>query len=152
MMTFSLNDVFSSIDRVADTLPVENLSSRIRFAEHKSVFRDRGEFYQFREYDPEMGDLVSDIEWRMTGPDGKLHVRVGIPIKEFEAVIMADLSSSMMFQIDYQYKERMLLEAIGDIGLTCVRGQDPLGLLGFAENIIFDEESKAGSDHTEYLI
>lgn len=152
MMTFSLNDVYSSIDRVADTLPVENLSNRIRFAEHKSIFRDRGEFYQFREYDPEMGDLVSDIEWRKIGPDGKLYVRIGIPLKEFQAVVMADLSSSMTFEVDYQYKERMLLEAIGDIGLTCVRGQDSLGLMGFAENIIFDEEPRVGSDHVDYLI
>lgn len=152
MMTFSLDDIYSSIDRVADTLPVENLSGHVKFAEHKSIYKGRGEFYQFREYDPEMGDLVSDIEWRKIGPDGKLYVRVGIPLKEFDAVILADISASELFAVDYQYKARMLLEATGDIGLTCVRGQDPLGLIGFAENIIFDEEPRTGSDHVDYLI
>jgi len=152
MMTFSLNDIYSSIDRVADKIPIENLSSRTRFAEHKSIYKDRGEFYQFREYDPEMGDLVSDIEWRKIGPDGKLYVRVGIPPKEFDGVILADLSLSMTFRVDHQNKERMLLEAIGDIGLTCVRGQDPLGLMGFAGDIIFDEEPRMGSDYVDYLI
>ena len=50
MMGFSLSDVFSSIDRIENVIPIESLSNRLRFGEHKSVFKSTGhDFDQIKE-------------------------------------------------------------------------------------------------------
>ncbi len=152
MIKFSLADVFSSIERLENAIPVEGLSNRIRFGEHKSLYKSDGyDFDQIREYDPEE-DSIFDIMWNFVGFDGKLFVRKARAAKEFVAVIMADISTSMASGVGHQAKERMLLESVGNIGMTCSHGQDPIGLIGFAEDIIFDEEPRRGSEHTDYLI
>ena len=152
MMKFSLEDIFSSIERVEDKIPVENLSSHIRFGEHKSMFKSEGhDFDQIREYDPEE-DSIFEIIWNSVGSDKKLYVRKARATKEYTAVVMADLSASMSFGAGYPFKERMLLEVIGNVGLTCLHGQDPMGLIGFAEDVLFDETPRLGQDYIDYLI
>ena len=152
MIRFSLADIFSSIERLENIIPVEGLSDRIRFGEHKSLYKSDGyDFDQVREYDPQE-DSIFDIMWNFVGSDGKLYVRKARATKEFVAVIMADLSTSMASGVGHQAKERMLLESVGNIGMTCSHGQDPMGLVGFAEDIIFDEEPRLGSEHVDYLI
>ena len=152
MMGFSLADIYSSIERIENVIPVESLSKRLRFGEHKSVFKSTGhDFDQIKEYDPE-DDSIFEILWNSIGTDGKLYVRKAIATKEFPAVILGDLSTSMTFGVDYRCKERMFLETMGNIGMTCSHGQDPMGFIGFAEDILFDEQPRLGQDHVDYLI
>jgi len=151
-MTFSLDEVFSSIYRAANTLPIDTFAKSIRFGEHKSRLRGEGhDFDRIVEYDPQ-AHSVSQIDWRSKDFKGQVYVRESRVTKDFPVIVMADLSSSMLFGIDQQYKERMLLEVVGDIGLAAFHSQDPLGLIGFAENIIFDEEPKVGESHVYYLL
>ena len=151
-MQFAIEDIFSSIQRSANKIPAGTLSARLRFGEHKSDFRDQGyDFYQIREYDPER-DSVSQIQWSSFDPDGTVYVREAKITKEFVVIVMADLSSSMAFSAGYPCKIRLLLETIGSIGLTCFHGQDPMGLIGFADNVIFDEPPRVGENNTYYLL
>lgn len=152
MMTFTLEEIFSSMYRAADTLPIESLSKNPRFGEHKSQYKGDGhDFDRMTEYDPQV-HTVSQIDWRSMTRD-KVSVRESRVTKDFPVLVLADLSTSMAFGVkDLQHKERMLLETLGNIGLACFHAQDPFGLMGFAEDIIFDEQPKVGEDNIFYLI
>ncbi len=151
-MTFTLDDIFASIYRVANTLPVEDFSKSNKFGEHRSQFRGDGhDFDRVVEYDPQVHSL-SQVDWRSIDYKRRVYVRESRVAKEFPVVVMADMSTSMLFGVSAQNKERMLLEGLGDIGLSCHHAQDPMGLIGFAENIIFDEEPRVGEGQLYYLI
>lgn len=151
MMTFPLEEIFSSIHRIANVLPIESLSVSSRFGEHKSLFKGDGhDFDQKTEYDPQVHSL-SQIDWLSMTRD-KVFVREFRVTKEFPVLLLGDLSASMLFGIDHQLKERMFLEVMGDIGLACFHAQDPMGFVGFGEDIIFNESPKIGEDHTYYLM
>lgn len=151
-MTFTLDDVFSHIYRVANTLPVEDFSRNMRFGEHRSQFRGDGhDFDRVVEYDPQVHSL-SQVDWRSMDYKRRVYVRESRVTKDFPVVVMADLSTSMLFGVDAQNKERILLECMGDIGLACYHAQDPMGFIGFTEDIIFDEEPRIGEGQLYYLI
>ncbi|OGN06663.1 MAG: hypothetical protein A2750_02320 [Candidatus Yanofskybacteria bacterium RIFCSPHIGHO2_01_FULL_45_42] len=145
-MQFTLEDVFSNIDRAANALPIASAAKRVRFGEYPSVFKGRGpDFYQISEYNPEEHE-VDQIQWHLTDPDGTVYVREAKITKDFTVVVMADLSSSMLFKL------RLLFETIGNVGLTCSYAQDPMGFIGFANDIIFDETSKIGEEAVDNLV
>lgn len=151
-MTFTLEDVFSSIFRVADTLPMDSLSKSFRFGEHKSQFRGDGyDFDRITEYDPQVHS-ISQIDWRFMARD-KVFVREFRVTKDFPVVVMADLSTSISAgPADRQHKERMILETFGDMGLACFHAQDPVGLIGFAEDVVFHQPPKVSEDNIFYMI
>lgn len=151
-MEFTLDDIFSSIHKTANVLPVGNLAHRIRFGDHPSKFMGRGpDFYQIVEYDHEK-HTVDQIQWHLTDPDGAVYVREAKVTKDFETIVLGDLSTSMMFRMDYSAKLRLLLETVGNIGLTCFHPQDPMGFIGFADNIIIDERPKVGEGPVYHLL
>lgn len=152
MMTFTLDDIFSNMYRVADTLPVEDFSRSTKFGEHRSQFRGDGhDFDRVVEYDPQIHSL-SQIDWRSMDYKRRVYVRESRVTKDFPVVLMGDMSISMLFGVDAQHKKRMFLEVMGDIGLACYHAQDPMGFIGFAEDIIFDEEPRVGEAQLYYLI
>ncbi|OGN08633.1 MAG: hypothetical protein A3J46_02945 [Candidatus Yanofskybacteria bacterium RIFCSPHIGHO2_02_FULL_41_11] len=151
-MRFILNEVFSSIHKAANVLPISTPASRVRFGDHSSRFKGQGpDFYQISEYDPEE-HIIDQIQWHLTDPNDGVYVREAKITKDFVVVVMADLSTSMMFGLDNPSKLRLLFETIGNIGLTCSHAQDPMGLIGFAENVIFDERPKVGEDSIYYTL
>ena len=151
-MRFTLNDVHSSIHKAANALPIATPASRVRYGDHTSRFKGQGpDFYQIVEYDSEE-HTIDQIQWHLTDPDGTVFVREAKITKDFMVIVMADLSTSMMFSLDYPSKLRLLFETIGNIGLTCSHAQDPMGFIGFAEDIIFDERPKVGEGATHYLL
>lgn len=151
-MQFDLNDIHSSIHKAANALPISTPASRVRYGDHTSRFKGQGpDFYQIVEYDSEE-HAIDQIQWHLTDPDGTVFVREAKITKDFAVVIMADLSTSMMFSANYPFKLRLLFETIGNIGLTCSHAQDPMGFIGFAEDIIFDERPKVGEGSVYYLL
>jgi len=152
MMTFRLDEVFSSIYRAANVIPVEGFSTRMRFGEHPSQFRGDGhDFDRMVEYDPTKHSL-SQIDWRSIDSKKRLYVRESRVTKDFPVLVLGDVSTSMTFGVDNQHKERLLLEVIGDIGLAAFHSQDPMGFIGFAESAVFDEEPRIGEDNVYYVI
>lgn len=145
-MEFALSDIYPSIHKAINTLPIGSPASRVRFGEHSSKFKGQGpDFYQITEYNPEE-HTIDQIQWHLTDPDGTIYVREAKITKDFEVVVMGDISLSMMFKL------RLLLESIGNIGLTCSHAQDPMGFIGFSEDIIFDERPRVGEDAVYYLL
>ncbi|MDP3697897.1 MAG: hypothetical protein Q8R55_07920 [Candidatus Taylorbacteria bacterium] len=145
-MQFTLDDVHSNIHKAANVLPIGVHASRVRYGDHTSRFKGQGpDFFQIVEYDSEQ-HTVDQIQWHLTDPDGTVYVREAKITKDFMVVVMADLSPSMMFKL------QLLFESIGNIGLTCSHAQDPMGFIGFSENIIFDERPRVGEDSVYYLL
>ncbi|MBI2065103.1 MAG: hypothetical protein HYT62_03575, partial [Candidatus Yanofskybacteria bacterium] len=123
-----------------------------KFGEHRSLFRGDGhDFDRISEYDPQVHSL-SQVDWRSMDFKKRVYVRESRVTKDFPVVIAADLSASMLFGVESQNKERMLLESMGNIGLACYHAQDPMGFIGFSEDIIFDEEPRVGEGHLYYLL
>ncbi len=151
-MQFTLNDIHSSIHKAANALPISTPASRVRYGDHTSRFKGQGpDFYQISEYNPEE-HTIDQIQWHLTDPDGTVFVREAKITKDFVVVVMADLSTSMMFSSDYPSKQRLLFETIGNIGLTCSHAQDPIGFIGFAEDVVFDERPKVGEGVIYYRL
>ncbi len=151
-MRFTLNEVFSSIHKAANVLPTGIPSFRIRYGDHSSRFKGQGpDFYQIVEYNPEEHS-VDQIQWHLTDLNGTVHVREAKITKDLEVIVMADLSTSMMFSSDYPSKQRLLFETTGNIGLTCSHAQDPMGFIGFANDVVFDERPRTGEGSAYYLL
>lgn len=154
-MNFSLNDIFSSVQRIPGGLFVKKLSPQIRFGEHRSVFKGRGlDFYQIRPYDPEK-DTVSQIMWRKSNisANQEVYVREAIAPKEIKVIFAADLSSSMDFSVEGRFtKRKLLLESVGMLSLTACYEQNRVGLVGFTDKIVFSREPRSGSNNVYYLI
>lgn len=151
-MQFTLAEVLGALEKAAPFIPATSLSTRWRFGEHSSRFLSDGhDFYQIREYDPEK-DALAQILWDSRQPDGRVYVREARAAKEFTVIILADLSASICFSAGYPYKLRMLLETIGNLGLTCFHGQDPLGFIGFTDQIIFSEPPRVSQSQVYYCL
>ena len=151
-MRFILEDIYPSIQKAANELPIGTDASSMKFGFHSSKYKGRGpNFYQNVEYDYDEHD-IDQIQWHLTDSDGTVYVREAIIDKDFPVVVMADLSTSMMFRLRYPYKLRLLFETIGNLGLTCSHAQDPMGFIGFAGNIIFDERPRVGEGPVYYLL
>ena len=149
--SFDFNDILSSINQLRGGIPALRLSSRIHLGEHRSFFFGPSyDFYDIQEYDPER-DPPNQIIPNFIGPDEDIiYARRCIEQHDVKVMLMVDLSSSLDAGINL-VKRRMLLEAIGFIGITATRYQDPLGLVGFTEKIVLNMPARSGSNNFFYL-
>lgn len=151
-MSFSLSEVFSNIQKVGNTIPIGTKSKRFRFGEHSSKFKGQGpNFYQNVEYNPEE-HTIDQIQWHLTDEDGRVYVKEAIISKDYPVIVMADISPSMVSGTNYQYKKRLLLDTVGNIGLTCFHGQDPMGFIGFSDKVVFNRTPRVGEANTYFII
>lgn len=150
--SFDFNDILSALTHIRGGIPALRLSSRIRLGEHRSVFFGPSyDFHDIQEYDPER-DPPNQIIPNFVGPDDDvIYARRCIEQHDIKVMLMVDLSSSLDAGIDL-IKRRMLLEAIGFIGVTATRYQDPLGLVGFTEKIVLNMPARSGSSNFFYLL
>ncbi len=148
-------EVVKELRRIQGGISVSSLSSRLRFGDHRSMFKEQGhDFYQLREYDPER-DSVERIVWDQAAQAGdELYVREAIEPKDFPVYLLVDLSSSIDFSEDKGIfpKRKLLLECAGSLGLTAAHIQDRVGLIGFTDRIILDEPPRSGNNQVYYLL
>ena len=72
--------------------------------------------------------------------------------KELRTVFVVDLSSSILFQLSQASSKAMLmLDLIGNIGLTRANVRDPVGLLGFSDRIETFVKPKLGNPQVFYI-
>ncbi len=149
---FNFNDILSSLNHIRGGIPALRLSSRIRLGEHRSLFFGPSyDFFDIQEYDPER-DPPNQIINSVVGPDEDMvYARRCIEQHEVKVMIMTDLSSSVDAGIAL-IKRRMLLEAVGFVGVTSTRYQDPIGLVGFTDKIVLDMPSRCGSNNFYHLL
>lgn len=107
------------------------------FGIHKSRFKGIGfEFAGIEEWRP--GEPLSDIAWRMSLkylPERIFKIRRR-ESKQMPIVLAVDLTPSMRFQIrEGSSKARLLFELMGAIGFSGIRQRDPVGAIGFSDEI-----------------
>lgn len=150
MLSFEFNDVLSVLTHVRGGVPVSRLSSRIRLGEHRSLFfGPSNDFYDIQEYDPERDNSAMIIDY--LSEDGIIYARRCIEPHEVKINFLVDLSSSVDAGFNL-IKRRLLLEAIGFIGVTAARYQDPVGLVGFTDKAILNMRPRCGVNNFHYLL
>jgi len=151
MKNFSFNDVVSVLTHIRGGIPAIKLSSRVRHAEHKSVFFGPSyDFHDIQEYDPQR-DLPNQIIHHLVGPDDEIYSRKCVEHHDIKVIFLTDLSSSIDSGFNL-LKRRLLLETVGYVGLTGARYQDPIGLVGFAEKVVLNLPARGGQSNFYHLL
>jgi len=147
-------EIIESLRAIKTGIYSRKKSNALRFGTHQSSFKGAGynieQVTEWRE-----GEPLKNIAWNLsirTYPD-KLFIVQKIEEREVPHLILADISPSMLVGVkDRQNKLRMLLELVGFIGFTCVRVQDPVGIIGFSDRVNFYLRPRASNRAVFYMI
>ena len=151
MSGFRFNDILSALQYVKSGIPVKRLTSRIRLGTHRSrFFGPSHNVFDIKELDPE-SDQRNMIVEVPGGDEDEEYVRRCIEDHEVKINFFVDLSSSIDTGF-YFNKRRTLLEAIGFIGSTGIRYQDPVGLIGFTDRMVLNLKPRCGKMNFFYLL
>jgi uncharacterized protein (DUF58 family) len=151
-MNFEFNDIVSALTHIRGGLPARRLSTRSRLAEHRSVFFGPSyDFYDIQEYDPERDPPNQIIASLISEDEDIIFARKCVEPHEIRVIFLADLSSSLDSGTALT-KRKLFLEAIGYIGVTAARYQDPIGLLGFADKVVLNQPARGGINNFMHLL
>ncbi len=128
-------------------------ATSIHFGEHKSGFKGAGyDIVGVDQWRP--GQPLKDVAWRLslrTFPEKVFKIERMEP-KELRTLLVVDLSYSTLFQISRESnKALLLLDLIGNIGLTRAYLRDPIGLLAFSDQIELFLKPKLGTSQVFYM-
>ena len=150
---FSFNDILNSLGHIKDGIPMLRPSNRIIPGLHKSIFFGPScDIYDIREYDKDR-DPPNLIIYSMYDPNEGI-VWAMKTREEHGAVvhILADLSDSTINSGTELIKRRMLLEAVGFIGLSGSRYMDRVALTGFTDRIALRIPGRSGVLNAIHLL
>lgn len=91
------------------------------------------EFDQIREYQP--GDDIRFVDWNSSARMNKLLVRQYFEEKNRNIIIMVDISGSLFFSCDDQYKFDLVAQVASVLTLVAQYGKDNVGLVFFSDQI-----------------
>lgn len=151
MKEFNFNDVLSALTHIKSGIPLKRLTSRIRLGEHRSLFFGPSHnLYDIKEFDPECDppNMIVDIPG---GDEGVVYARRCIEEHEVKINFLIDLSASMYAGFGAN-KRKLLLEAIGFIGVTGIRYGDPVGLVGFTDKVVLNLTPKCGANNFYHFL
>ena len=132
MRDLNFNDVLSALTHIRSGIPLERLTGRIRLGEHRSLFFGPSHnLYDIKEFDPEC-DPPNMIVEVPGGDEDTIYARRCIEEHEVKINFLIDLSHSVYAGVDFN-KRKLLLEALGFIGVTGVRYGDPVGIVGIVD-------------------
>lgn len=128
-------------------------STSIHFGEHKSGFKGAGyDIVGVDQWRP--GQPLKDVAWNLsmrTYPE-KLYRIERMEPKELRTLIVCDLSYSTLFQVSQESNKALLmLDLLGNIGLTRANVRDPVGLLGYSDRIELYMRPKMGTSQIFYM-
>lgn len=149
MSNLQFKDVLSSVTHIKGGIPSLRLSSRIKLGEHRSLFFGQGDFFDIKEYDPDID--LPNMKVDLEGEEDTEYARRCVEPHEVRLQFIVDLSSSIYAGLNLN-RQKMLLEAIGLIGTTAVRYMDPVGLIGFTDKIVLNTSARAGINNFYYLL
>lgn len=148
----TLQEVFAEMQALPGGVGTRRRSSSPFAGEHRSKFLGRGlDFYKKVPYEPSRHS-VDQIDWFDTKDPTQIFVREALLLRENKVLLVLDLSSSISFGVQESVKERLMLVSAGTVGLTAAHNHDKVGMLGFADRLIFDEPLRGGEKRLYYLI
>lgn len=148
-----VEEVFARFRDIKHGIKSRRRSTSIHFGEHKSGFKGAG--YDIVGVDQwRQGQPLKDIAWNLslrTYPEKLFKIERMEP-KELRTLIVVDLSYSTLFQISRESnKALLLLDLIGNIGLTRANLRDPVGLLAFSEQVELFVKPKLGTSQVFFM-
>ena len=151
MINLNFNDILSSLRHIRGGIPAVRLTGRIRLGEHRSLlFGPSHDLFDIQEFDPDRDPPNMKLD-NFSDDDETEYARRCIESHEIKVFFLVDLSSSIDAGM-YLIKRRMLLEAVGYIGATGARYQDPIGLAGFTDKIVLNLPARCGSNHLYHVL
>ena len=148
-----VEEVFARFRDIKHGLKAKKKSTSIHYGEHKSGFVGAGyDIVGVEQWRP--GQPLKDIAWNIslkTFPKKLFRIERMEP-KELRTLLVVDLSYSTLFQITHETsKALLLLDLIGNIGLTRANVRDPVGLLGFSDQVELFVKPRLGASQVFYI-
>ena len=148
-----IEQVFARFRNIKHGIKAKKKSTSIHYGEHRSGFLGSGyDILGVEEWRP--GQPLKDIAWTISlrSFPRKLFKIERMEPKELRTILVVDLSYSTLFQISQESnKALLLLDLIGNIGLTRANLRDPVGLLGYSDQIELFLKPKLGTTHVFYM-
>jgi len=146
-------DVFARFRDIKHGIRARKRSTSIHFGEHKSGFKGAGyDIVGVEQWRP--GQPLKDVAWSIslrTFPE-KLYKIERMEPKELRTLIVCDLSYSTLFQISQESNKALLmLDLLGNIGLTRANVRDPVGLLAYSDRVEIYLRPKLGTSQVFYM-
>ena len=148
-----VEEVFARFRDIKHGIKAKKKSTSIHYGEHKSGFKGAGyDIVGVEQWRP--GQPLKDIAWNIslrTYPEKLFKIERMEP-KELRTLLVVDLSYSTLFQISQKSnKALLLLDLLGNIGLTRSNLRDPVGLLAFSDQIELFMKPKLGTSQVFYM-
>ena len=148
-----IEEVFARFRDIKHGIRAKKKSTSIHYGDHKSGFKGSGyDIVGVDQWRP--GQPLKDIAWSLslrTYPEKLFRIERMEP-KELRTLITVDLSYSTLFQIERSSSKALLmLDLLGNIGLTRANVRDPVGLLGFSDQIELFVKPKLGTSQVFYM-
>ena len=148
-----VEEVFARFRDIKHGIKSRKRSTSIHCGEHKSGFKGAGyDIVGVDQWRP--GQPLKDVAWNLslrTYPEKLFKIERMEP-KELRTLIVVDLSYSTLFQISRESNKAMLLlDLIGNVGLTRANLRDPVGLLAFSEQVELFVKPKLGTSQVFFM-
>ena len=148
-----VEEVYARFRDIKHGIKTRKKSTSIHYGDHKSGFKGAGyDIVGVDQWRP--GQPLKDIAWTLslrTYPE-KLYRIERMEPKELRTLLVVDLSSSTLFQITQaSNKALLMLDLVGNIGLTRANVRDPVGLLAFSDQIELYVKPKLGSSQVFHI-
>ena len=148
-----VEEVFARFRDIKHGIRAKKRATSIHYGEHKSGFKGAGyDIVGVEQWRP--GQPLKDIAWAIslrTFPE-KLYKIERMEPKEIRTLLVVDLSYSTLFQISQESsKALLLLDLVGNIGLTRANIRDPVGLLGFSDQVELFVKPRLGASQVFFM-
>ena len=132
-------------------IKTRGLSSNIFAGQYHSAFKGRGmAFSEVREY--QYGDDVRDIDWNVTARFNKPYVKVFEEERELTVMLLIDVSGSLDFGTQKQFKRDMVTEIAATLAFSAIQNNDKIGVIFFSDKIEKYIPPMKGRKHILYII
>lgn len=148
-----IEEVYARFRDIKHGIRAKKPSTSIHFGEHKSGFKGAGyDIVGIDQWRP--GQPLKDVSWTLslrTYPE-KLYRIERMEPKELRTLIVCDLSHSTLFEVSRESNKALLmLDLIGNLGLTRANVRDPVGLLGYSDRVELYMRPKLGTSQVFYM-
>ena len=148
-----IEQVFARFRDIKHGIKTRKKATSIHYGDHRSSFVGSG--YDVVGVDEwRSGQPLKEIAWNLslrTFPDKIFKIERMEP-KELRTLLVVDLSHSTLFQISQESNKALLmLDLIGNIGLTRANAHDPVGLLAFSDQVELFVKPRLGTSQVFYM-
>jgi len=122
----SAKDILKNVRKIE--VSVNHLVDSLVFGSYRSRFKGQGlEFSEVREY--RVGDDIRAIDWNVTARMGSPHVKEFIEERDLSVYIVFDVSGSLDFGTQTDFKKNVGVEIVASIAFACAKNNDRVGLI-----------------------